>query len=162
MIGYEMQAKGLSEQVAKLDRFDAFASKEMRPAMLQSVRTIGGHAQDNAPVGLTGEVAGSFRHKVGQYAGSAGDVYGVVSNPVFYARFLEFGTDPHWPPSGPGSKIEQWASENGMDAFLAARKIARTGVKARRFLFRGFRESREEIDGFFARALERIANALKV
>ncbi|HLC02118.1 MAG TPA: HK97 gp10 family phage protein [Anaerolineales bacterium] len=162
MIGYEVEVKGLKEQLEKLSKIDEIASPKLRSAMLNSVQGIENQARDNAPVGITGEVRSGFRHKVGYYSGSGSDVWGLVENPTFYARMLEFGTQPHWPPSGPGTKIDQWASSHGMEAFLVARKIARSGVKARRFLARGFREVRPAIDTLFAGALRQIAEALKV
>ena len=72
---------------------------------------------------------------------------GRVGTNVKYARYVEFGSRPHWPPL---SAMQPWARRHGFPAgrqgaFLVARAIAKRGTKARKMFQKGMQNSRGAI-----------------
>ena len=65
-----------------------------------------------------------------------------VGTDVKYARAIEFGARPHFPPLAP---IREWCRRHGIPegmAYVIARKISKRGLPARPFLFPAFEEER--------------------
>lgn len=54
-----------------------------------------------------------------------------VGSKARYGGFSDQGTRPHWPPV---RALQGWARRHGIPAFLVARKIAREGTDATRWL----------------------------
>lgn len=54
-----------------------------------------------------------------------------IGTNVDYAPYVEFGTRPHWPPVG---AVAPWARRHGMEPFMVARAISRSGTKAQPFM----------------------------
>ena len=79
-----------------------------------------------------------------------------------YARFVELGTRPHWPPRQPilgwvMRKFRVTGREANRIAFLVSRKIARVGTKGQFFFTRG----EEYIKNNIPRELERLGVAIE-
>lgn len=163
--GYTVQitAPKMKQAMAKLERFPVTANEELTKAMKQTVEYVAGAAIDEAPVGVSGmmraSIGGEVIHSVGL------DIVGRVGTSVEYGWYVEHGTKPHWAPIAP---LMLWVErklgvpDNQVYGVAKAiqRKIAANGTKANPFLQRGYEKSKEKIEGFFARALERIAERL--
>jgi hypothetical protein len=55
-----------------------------------------------------------------------------IGTNLAYARWVEFGTRPHWPPPG---ALDEWARAHGIPSgYLVARKISRSGTPPQPFL----------------------------
>lgn len=84
-------------------------------------------------------------------------VLGELGTPCVYGEPVEYGTKPHWPPSGP---LVHWAERvlniHGKEAqavgFLIARAISRRGTKGAHMFQKGF----EAAEGRVMRILEDI------
>lgn len=87
----------------------------------RSTLTIESEAKQTAPVD-TGRYRSSIQSDVTGWRGTVG-------TNVSYARFIEFGTRPHWPPVG---ALSPWYSRHGFSSeFPVRRAIGRRGTKAR-------------------------------
>ena len=78
-----------------------------------------------------------------------------IGTNIFYARFQEFGTKPHFPPP---SALAVWARRHGMPGaeFAIARKIAKRGTRPRPFLVPALQGAKSAIDGFLKEAADKI------
>lgn len=81
----------------------------------------------------------------------SGDVTGSVGSNLTYAKPVEFGSRPHWPPVAPLAlwvrrKIRPPASEVRSIAFLIARAISRRGTRAQPFMSTGMRDAAPAIE----------------
>lgn len=171
MIAYEVEARGLEEQIKLLNAYDAIATQELYRAMDRSVNVIRDAAKDLTPIGATGALHGSIAYSLSTQG--LGSVVGRVGSNLrkeIYPEVMEFGRGP-----GP-------ISEKGMEllavwvhrklrvpdkklksvTYLVARKIRKFGFKGRFFMKHGWEQARPRVEQFFAHALERIAKALEV
>lgn len=64
-----------------------------------------------------------------------------VKPTVKYAYWVHEGRKPgKMPPFGEGSSLNRWAKRMGMNPFLVARKIAKSGTKGHPFMEEAYRE----------------------
>jgi phage gpG-like protein len=97
--------------------------------------TVEGRAKEAAPVD-TGRYRASIKSDVK-------GLQGIVGTDVEYARFIEFGSRPHWIPAG---VLQSWAQRHGFDSEFSVRKaIASRGTKARLVLTNALKESMGDI-----------------
>jgi HK97 gp10 family phage protein len=125
------------------------APQELGRAMTRSVLAIEGDAKGLVPVD-TGNLRRSITHDV---SAQAGGVVGRVGTNVPYARYVEEGTSPHWPPV---SALAGWAGRHGIPAFLVARAISRRGTKAKPYLKPALQKNLAAIDREFHQVVPRI------
>ena len=162
-VGYEVEIKGLAEQMAKLDQFNPVAVKELSRAMEQSTLAVGNEWRKTAPVGVSGEMRASIGTEVKHISGT--DVQGRVGTSVQYGIYVEKGTRPHWPPLEP---LKLWVQRK-LDvqdvegvARAIQRKIGYHGTKAQPKLKEAYAKTKNQVQGYFAAALERMAQAMEV
>lgn len=165
LVGFEVEIKGLKEQLEKLEKFADIAEPELMIAMDQTVTTVQSEARSGAPVGVSGELRASINGKVTHTVGT--DVRGVVGTSVLYGMPVERGTRPHYPPLEPlmlwvQRKLQVPDGEVVGVARAIQRKIGRRGTKGKKFLEAGYQVSKDRIDRYFRSALERIVNRLAV
>lgn len=85
---YEIQLKGVDEQILRLERLSTTAQRHMKVAMQRSVARIVSTVKPITPVDT-----GRLRRSIGGRSRVArGQVVGIVSTRVRYAGFVEFGT----------------------------------------------------------------------
>lgn len=162
MVSYEVEIKGLDEQIRRLDRYPQIAGVELGIAMRQAVAMIEREAKIAAPVN-TGQLRSSITSKIELMMG--GEVTGIVGTNVIYAPAVEFGARPHFPPLQP---LAYWVSRKlGIQGWegigvtiMIARKIAARGTRAQPFLKPAFEKAKNDINKAFANAVERIVQKL--
>lgn len=117
-----------------------------------------GHAQENAPSNF-----GRLRNSLTvDLKSRTGEVSATVGSNLMYAKPVEHGSKPHWPPLAP---IELWvrrklrvpAARSKSVAFLVARKISRRGTPAQPFLGPALEQSR----GFVNAAMGRLGREIE-
>jgi HK97 gp10 family phage protein len=122
----------------------------LRNMIQKSAALVSRKAKEKAPVD-TGRLRQSIHWRTTR------DIEAIIEPSVDYAAFVEFGTKPHWPPSG---ALDGWARRHGISpAFLVARAIARRGTKPQPYMEPAARESQSDINGFVtdaAREIERM------
>lgn len=170
LVGYEIETVGLDEQIELLREFPLLSNRELVIAMNKSVSRIENNVLPFVPVDR-GTLRGSIGSDVKEISSLSiiGRVGSSLSDEV-YPKVMEFGREPgkKFPPMEP---LEAWVRRvilrNEEDegkirsvTFLIARKIAKNGIKAREFLKQGFEKSLDDVKGYFAEALENIANGL--
>lgn len=170
IVGYEIEAVGLEEQIELLREFPLLSNRELVTAMNKSVSRIENNVLPFVPVDR-GRLRGSIGSNVQEISALSivGRVGSSLSDEV-YPQTMEFGREPgkKFPPMEP---LEAWVRRvvlrNEEDegkirsvTFLIARKIATKGIQAREFLKKGFEKSLDDVKDYFAEALENIANGL--
>ncbi len=148
-----------------IQKFPQIAMRELKTAMNQSVITIANEVKPLTPVGVSGELRSSIGSEVKQEGGS--QIVGRVGSSIkeAYPVVMEAGARPHFPPP---ENLERWVhlklgvpTEDAPGvAFTIARAISRRGIKGRFFMKQAWERSQVRVNGFFARALERIAEAI--
>lgn len=88
---------------------------------------------------------GRLRGSIGYEVDSAGvPLWAVVGTNVFYAPYVEFGTDPHFPPP---AALDTWARRHGFTSgFQVARRIAMFGTQEHPYLIPGLEDSAGDIN----------------
>ena len=118
-----------------------------------------GHAQQNAPSNF-----GRLRNSLTvDLKSRTGQVSATVGSNLVYAKPVEYGSKPHWPPLAP---IELWvrrklrvpAARSKSVAFLVARKISRHGTPAQPFLGPALEQSK----GFADSALRELGAEIEL
>lgn len=155
MIGYELEWVGLEEQIAKLDDYEDLSGRELYDATDRSVRFIKNRAVANAPR-LMGDLASSGFAEVNKIAG---EFEGRVGFTDFVALWIEYGTEPHWPPS---QQIAQLMGVDPVQAHFIVESIGRQGTKGRFFLWKAANRAVSFVNRQFEEALEQLANRLSV
>jgi len=127
----------------------------IRSFLQKSGFTVEGQAKENAPVD-TGRLRSSITSRVAEH-----QVF--IGSNVEYAPYVEFGTDPHFPPL---DAMQPWARRHGFPAgrsgaFLVAQAIARRGTRARAFLKPALESSAGAIKGFLGAAAREIERRWK-
>lgn len=149
--------EGLDELIARLD--DPRVLDASRRRMEAAALIIEAGARDKSPV-FMGLLRSSWTHQV---EALAGEVKGIVGNPVHYAPMQEFGTgllcdgpggtgSAHYPPA---AALGRWAELHGMAGmeYAIARAIgARGGLEPKRML----RDSLEQNRGAAQDQLEKV------
>jgi HK97 gp10 family phage protein len=86
---YEVEFRGLDEQIKRLGRLDLNARRQMKQAMARSVLKLVSSIKPLTPVD-TGRLRGSITGSI-KVLGNK-EVIGIASTRVNYAGFVEFGT----------------------------------------------------------------------
>jgi len=98
----------------------------------------------------------------------AGDkVWGELGTPCVYAEPVEYGTRPHWPPSGPLVHwVERILNIHGKEAetvaFLIARAISKRGTKGAHMFSKGFAAAESRVVGILDEIPEEILRQMRV
>lgn len=107
---------------------------EIYDAVQWSAELLQAEAKDRAPVDTY-----KLQQSINIWDNSDGDVIafevGVDDADCLYAKFVEYGTRPHWVPIQP---LILWAQRHGMDvgaAYAIQKKIAERGTFPQPFLF---------------------------
>jgi phage gpG-like protein len=140
------------EELKRLMRDSEFVRGPAQDFIRTAAFEVLAHAQQNAPVNsgrLRNSLTVDFRSRTGEVAATVG------SNLV-YAKPVEYGSRPHFPPVAP---LELWARRKlGVPArrarsvaFAVARKIARRGTPAQPYLGPALEQSKGAIEAALAR-----------
>ncbi len=140
-----IEITGLRELLAR-STSPQLVGQSVRQMLYRSTITVEGRAKRGAPVD-TGRLRASIHHRVDTRAIPR---WGIVGPTVEYARDVEFGTPPHWPPKG---SLQPWASRHGFPRgeqgdYLVRRAISRRGTRAQPFMRPALRESLPDIARF--------------
>lgn len=156
----------VAEQIAKLKTYDTIADTHLVTAMRQSVTHMVRPASEAAPV-FRGVLRNSITSDVKHLAvlDIVGRVYSSLKDEA-YPAVMEAGRKPGTMP--PPQALERWVrlklgvseAEASKVAFAVARKIARRGIRGRRFMRRAYQVSNLAIHNYFRAAILRIEQAL--
>jgi hypothetical protein len=97
---------------------------------------------------------GSIHHRI---TGTGANLTGEVGPSVAYGLFVERGTKPHRPPTGP---LGGWARRHGINPYVLARGIARKGTRAQPFMQPGLDQNRGKIASIFGRIGAKIVTSI--
>lgn len=168
MPSYEIDVKGLEEQLGKLSQFDSIANRHLRRAMQESLITIGSEVVPLVPVGVSARLKNSMGSVITETAPTMlTGKYGSSLKDEVYPQVMEFGRKPGSMP--PPEALLRWVhlkikpgEANEMQvAFLIARKIGKFGIKGHFFMKTGFEKAKARITVFFTQAMTRIAQDLE-
>lgn len=166
---YRVEIPGLNEQIKKLEGLDASADKHLLRAMHESVVTLEAYATSYAPV-FMGRLRNSLGSEVKHL--STANIVGRVGTSLtseVYPLVMEYGRKPGRMP--PPSRLVRWVQlkfglstyrEIRSAAYNVARKIAARGIKPKLFLKKAYLTGQNQVQNYFAQALERIAEGLEV
>lgn len=172
MIEYEGEILGLEEQLKKLKAYSQIADKHLMRAMHLSVITLERNIIPLVPVGVSGRLRNSIASEV-KHEGPlsiVGKVGSTLRNEE-YPAVMEFGRRPgakqppahalvRWVhlvmgvPLSPPGKLKR-AARN------VARAIGARGIKGKKFMEKGFKQSQGAILNYFDAALQAIAKDLE-
>jgi len=166
---FDIDVKGLEEQLGKLAQFDEISNRHLRRAMQESLLTVGSEVIPLVPVGVSARLKNSMGSNIteteptlitGRFGSSLKD--------EIYPKVMEFGREPgkKQPPTEAllrwvHLKIQPGEKDEMRVAFLIARKIGRYGIKGKFFMKQGFEKARPRIVHFFELAKERILKDLE-
>ncbi len=153
MIHYEVEFKGLDEQIAKMGQYDEIVERRFKRAMSDSVKGVARLTRVNAPGSIAGKVGSRVTSSV------AGGVVGSVDVKDFRSAWVEFGTKAHGVPS---SALVQWMRVDKGTAYLISRRIKRRGTRGRHYMWRGYKSFERAIKRYFDAAIKKIVQDLKV
>ncbi len=125
------------------DRVDSWVREIeawVRRWIAETAALIEEYAKDLAPVNL-GELRDSIHANVTIMANA---MLAEVGTECGYGRYIEKGTDPHWPPPGP---MEAWAARVLGDprlGYLVGRAIAERGTDPQPFLYPAYERALNE------------------
>jgi len=139
----------------------SITEQELKAALTEALLFLERETKENTPVGASGG-GGGLRNSIGVRQ-PLNQLFGFVGTSVPYAKHVEIGTRPHFPPP---AALYDWVRKvldvpekdvPGV-AFLVARKISKRGTKGK-FMFRdAIRSSTPLINRRFNIALENILN----
>lgn len=152
-----VRIKGMKEQRKLLKQYPKIAGKHYRIAMRKSVTTIEGKAKPLTPV-FRGRLRQSI---VSEVRGVGINITGVVGSSLKneeYPAVMEFGRKPGKAPKV--EHLERWVwlvlkpprKKVRSVAFVVARAIGKRGIKAHRFLQKGWERSRRSVYRNFQKA----------
>lgn len=166
---FDIDIKGLEEQLGKLAQFDQIANRHLRRAMQESLITVGSEVIPLIPVGVSARLKNSMGSTIvetepiiltGRFGSSLKD--------EIYPKVMEFGREPGKKMPPPESllrwvhlKVQPGEENEARVAFLIARKIGRVGIKGRFYMKQGFEKAQAKIVHYFNLARERIAEDLE-
>jgi hypothetical protein len=166
---YSIEIKGLEEQLKKLNGYGIIADEHLVTAMKKSVISIQSKVVPLVPVGVSGRLRNSIGTEVERF--SVGNIQGKVGTSMtseVYPQTMEFGRRPGAP--GPsGDMLLRWVqlklgisdeAEALNVAWRIARKIHRTGIKAKEFMKRGFTAAKSSVEYYFRQAIDEITKGL--
>jgi hypothetical protein len=135
---------------------------ELLTAMDEVTQQLQGEVADRAPKNY-GALAGSI---FGEQRLEGEGVLGVVASPLPYAKYVELGTRPHFPPP---QKLEDYVRQRfGLTdeedikraAYLVARKIGWYGTPAYGMFNRAFVANKAQVERRFEMAVDRTARRM--
>lgn len=133
------------ERIINKARDPDLVGRPVRRFFERAGAVVTGNVRERTPVD-TGRLRNSITHEV-----DSGQVprFAKIGTDVSYARAVEFGSSPHFPPLG---TLQPWARRHGFPsgragAFLVARAIARRGTRPREMFQKGFSASLGNIRG---------------
>lgn len=169
MIKYELVTpKELNDAIMSLRQFDRIADKELRrfltlsgQAMEAAVRPLTPVFQTRLRNSIVSKVTGSFPNSLQAKVGST------IAKKEVYPAVMEFGRKPG-AKMPPPSALERWVhlvlkvpTERARGvAFVVARAIGRRGIKGKKFMQKGFEQSKPKMLIYFEQALNRIVEAI--
>lgn len=165
---------GLSDLYRKLDRLsDHIVGPPARRFMQRATDIVQASAVKKAP-NYRGFLRASIKTEIDAAAMPRWGKVGTDTSTKAYAKAIEFGSKPHWPPPGP---LARWMHLKGMNPgrpnpnggyssneYLVARKIARYGTKAQPFLTPALTRNKGRIRALLphmAREIETAAGAMR-
>lgn len=165
----KIESADLAEQVLKLKGAPKTADKHAKNAMKISVVAIVKAARPLAPVGVSGRLRRSIVSSViPQGESIIGKAFSNLHNEI-YPNVMEFGrrAGAKMPPP---QSLERWVylklgvprSQVKRVSFVIARSIARKGIKAKKFMARGFNIAIPDINRAWGAAGDQIVNELAV
>jgi hypothetical protein len=171
MIAYEVEIKGLGEQLERLQAYDHVVDKHLRKAMFLSVNEVRKKVVPRTPQGVSGRLRGSIYAKTKGFGSAViGEVGSSLREP--YPAVMEFGRTPG-KTAPPAHVLERWVHlklrvptsprwrlRNA--AFNVARKIGEEGIEGRKFMRGGFKDALPSIQKFFLYALQDIAREMSI
>lgn len=138
------------DRLARALRDPMFVRGPLRDFLEAASLRVEARAKEKAPVD-TGRLRNSIGREVETYRA-------IVGTNLAYARPVEFGSKPHFPPL---SALQPWARRHGFPkgnagAYLVAGAIARRGTKAQPFLIPALEQSARVIQRFLDQAVRSI------
>lgn len=118
------------------DKYPQVAEKYVGQAIQRALLRVMGAAKKEAPMGVTGFLAGKWNIKMERFTGS------LVSGSE-HAVYVHNGTKPHWAPIDP---LAKWAKRKGLNPYAVRNSIAMKGTRANPFLRRAVDQEVENID----------------
>lgn len=167
MIDFDLKTKGLKGFNKALRKFPDRTRREMLKVIRTACVLVQRQATKDAPAD-TGKLRQAIFSEVDEH--KLKGVVGVDPRIAPHGPTVEFGRQPgaDGPPANYGSKpnvaLARWSQKHGGDADLTdrgavyalARKIHRTGIKARPFLTPALQENERKIYKLFQDAIDRI------
>jgi hypothetical protein len=163
LIGYEIEIRGLDEQLRKLKQADVIIDRRLTEAMTRTVLTVESAVKPLVPV-FRGRLRGSIGSQVKR--DGPGSIIGTVGSSLqeAYPAVMEFGRRPG-AAAPPSAALSRWAHlvlGDASLAFVVARAINSKVIKGRFFMKRGYERVKGQIVGFFQDALDHIAKDLSI
>ena len=117
---------------------DEAIREEVKKVLIEIATTLTNNAKKEAPVN-----SGELRQSIQVLERGENEI--IVGTQKNYAPFVEFGTEPHFPPIEP---IKKWVHRKlGMGddvAYAVQQKIGKEGTDANPFMQRAIEETRQE------------------
>ena len=137
----QVSVKGTAELQKALRQYGAKAEKLVAAALYREAEGVMAKSKEESPVGVDGNLrASGFVNLPETVNGKIRVELGYGGPSASYALYVHEGTRPHFPPV---DALKPWAKKFLGDesaAFAVARKIARVGTKATKFLERPLRQ----------------------
>jgi hypothetical protein len=134
-VSYGIQAEIIG--VKELAQATADAAKQSGKIISEflndTAREVVSSLQDVTPTGATAHLRQSMHAEFATPAKQTA----IVGTNVKYAPFVEYGTKPHRPPTGPNSSLRLWARRKLGDekaVYAIARSIAARGTKGQGYM----------------------------
>ncbi len=135
---FRIELRGARRLIEKVND-PRLIAEPVRTFFHQASVAVAGEVRERTPVN-TGRLRNSITNEVDR---RRVPLFAKVGTNVSYARFVEEGSRPHWPPL---SALQPWARRHGFPAgragaFLVARAISRRGTKPHKMFEKGLANS---------------------
>lgn len=150
MFGFEIEVRGLNEQVQKLERFDAIAGRQLLRGMERSLAVMASKILPNVPIGATKGLFNSMGSEITQ--GSATSIVGRYGSSLreAYPQYVESGRPAMTEPRPMASDLFSWVQrklgQSGRNAWrtagIVAWRVYRFGTKGQHFMADGLKAAR--------------------
>lgn len=135
-----------------LENYPELANPLFETAIEESLGIILTNIEDDAPIGVSGDLAQNWAMVVS-------DMKGSLISGVAYGAYVESGTRPHFPPI---SAITPWANQMGIPPWALAISISKKGTAANPFASRAIAAAGSGISHQFSIALNAILQELAI
>ena len=122
-----------------------------------------GYAMEGLAKGIVPRHDGQLMDSIHTKEAKPNSLEAAVGTDLQYGKYVEFGTKPHHPPSGPNSALAKWAQDKLGDArlaFLVAKAIAKRGTKGQFFMKKTRDDNQELFVGNMRDALSTVMSFL--